>query len=428
MTNSVSWSIPLSDVDFGAAEEQAVLRVLHSGWLTMGAETAAFEQEFAEALGVKHAAAVSSGTAALHMALLALDIGPRDAVVQPALNFVAAANMTTAVGATPLFADICSLAEPTICPDSVRRLLADHLPRDTRSPRRSLSAETGHATPKALLVMHYGGYPCRMNELRAICAEYDMLLIEDACHGVGGMCADGEERAHMGTVGDAGCFSFFSNKNLVTGEGGMVTTNRDDIAEKVRLLRSHGMTSLTWDRHRGHAATYDVAARGFNYRIDELRSAMGRVQLAGLDRNNQRRRELTTLYWTELAELEQRGWTLPFRTRFSPSLPHSRTPTLPDFPTPSCHLMTAVAPDAETRWCCAEELKAGGIQTSLHYPLVPGFSAYRDATGRWELAESYAERVLTLPLYPTLPAKGVQTAAAALRRAAGTPVGAGTTP
>ncbi len=410
----MSWNIPLSDIDLGPEEEQAVLRVLRSRWLTMGAETAAFEHEFADALGAEHAVACSSGTAALHLALLAQDIGRGDAVIQPALNFVAAANMTTAVGATPVFADICSLGEPTISPDSVSELLV--------APSRT-------SAPRALIVMHYGGYPCRMNELRVICGEHDLLLIEDACHGVGGTCANGDKGACMGTVGEAGCFSFFSNKNLVTGEGGMLTTNRDDIAEKVRLLRSHGMTSLTWDRHKGHAATYDVAAQGFNYRIDELRSALGRVQLAALDRNNQRRRELTALYWAGLAGLEQLGWTLPFQTRYSATVSHSDAPTLSRLPAPSSHLMTVVAPSVETRWQCANALKAAGIQTSLHYPLVPGFSAYRgSALGCWEQAGAYAERVLTLPLYPTMTDRHVSTVTAALQAAAGTCSDTGETP
>ena len=190
--------------------------------------------------------------------MIALGIGPGDVVIQPAVNFVAAANMTIAVGAIPVFADICSLSEPTISPVSIKDIL------HALSSKRYASGSIEHAKrPKAVIVMHYGGYPCRMDEIKEICNQNNLVLIEDACHGVGGRCVFKGISQFLGTVGDVGCFSFFSNKNLVTGEGGMITTNRDDIAEKVRLLRSHGMTSLTWDRHQGQAATYDVIAHGY---------------------------------------------------------------------------------------------------------------------------------------------------------------------
>jgi len=311
--------ISLSDIDFGPEEEQAVQRVLRSGWLSMGEETHCFEREFAAAVGAKHAIAVANGTAALHLALLGLDVGPGDAVLQPALNFVAGANMTIAVGAETAFGDICSLDEPTLSPDALRSLLAG-----------DGAALTGQ--PKAVVVMHYGGYPCRMAEIATICEEHGLALIEDACHGVGGSWQSGQM---MGAIGDVGCFSFYSNKNIATGEGGMVVTNRDDVAEKVRFLRSHGMTSLTWERHKGHAATYDVVGHGFNYRIDEIRAAIGRAQLAKLDRNNARRRELTALYWEKLAPLADSGWLLPFRSAYAGSLAGGDAGS----PLPSCHLL-----------------------------------------------------------------------------------------
>src|SRR5262245_34326568 len=154
-----------------------------------------------------------------------------------------------------------------------------------------------------------------------------------------------------GTLGDIGCFSFFSNKNLATGEGGMVVTNRDDLAEKLRLLRSHGMTTLTWDRHRGHASAYDVALHGFNYRLDEIRAALGRAQLKKLERNNQLRRRLDSVYRENLAALP--GWVIPFGG---------------DAGCGSYHLMVAVASDGQTRDRVAKGLKEVGIQTSMHYP------------------------------------------------------------
>ncbi|MBV8576773.1 MAG: DegT/DnrJ/EryC1/StrS family aminotransferase, partial [Acetobacteraceae bacterium] len=267
------WRIPLSDLDYGSEEADAVQRVIAGKWLSMGPEVHAFEQEFAAMQEAKHTLGVSSATAGLHLALLALEVGPGDQVIQPALNFVATANMTVAVGATPVFADICRLDEPTIDPSEVEQLI---------SPRT-----------KAVVVMHYGGSLCRMGELTELCAARGIAIVEDACHAVGVAYHDTRNRwpngVMAGSIGDISAFSFFSNKNIASGEGGMVVTNRTDLAERMRLLRSHGMTTLTWDRHKGHAASYDVVNPGYNYRLDELHAALGRAQLRKLKRNNQRR-------------------------------------------------------------------------------------------------------------------------------------------
>jgi len=218
-------------------------------------------------------------------------------------------------------------------------------------------------------------------------------------------------------LGDIGCFSFFSNKNLVTGEGGMVTTNRDDLAEKVRKLRSHGMSTLTWDRHRGHAATYDVLAHGYNYRIDDLHSALGREQLKKLERNNQRRRELTAEYWWQLQPLETHGWILPFRKLSAFNF------QLSAFNHTASHLLPVVAPDGETRWRCADELKSAGIQTSLHYPFIPGFTAFacKESRGGLDKSIAFCQRIITLPLYPTMTMTQVETVSDALIAAALSP-------
>lgn len=369
------WRIPLSDLDYGAEEEAAVQRVIKSGWLSMGPEVAAFEKEFASYLDVKHALAVSNGTAALHLAYLALGLQPGDEVIQPAINFVAAANMTLAVGATPVFADIVSLDEPHIDPEDVERRI---------TPRT-----------KAVVVMHYGGYLCRMEELHELCQRKGLALIEDACHAVGArfVSAGSDEDGKMaGSIGDAGCFSFFGNKNLATGEGGMVVTNRDDLAERLRSLRSHGMTSLTWDRHRGHASSYDVLANGYNYRLDELRAALGSTQLRKLDRNNAVRRRLTSAYRANFKG--QSGWTIPFE--------HYRGDS-------SAHLMVAVAPDPETREQGIAALRNARIQTSMHYPLIPSFTVFKgrdlesgnDST-ELDMSVAFSSRAVTLPLFPSL--------------------------
>ncbi|MFZ1537834.1 MAG: DegT/DnrJ/EryC1/StrS aminotransferase family protein [Chromatiaceae bacterium] len=381
----MSWKIALSVPQLGPEETAAVQRVLASTWLTMGEETQAFEGEFARFLGVQHAIACASGTAALHLAMLALGIGPGSRVIQPAVNFVAAANMTMACGATPVFADILGLDEPTLSPRELAACLA--------APAEA--GATATSVPTALILMHYGGYPCRMDEILDLCGARGVPVIEDACHSPGGHFQGTKARTRrLGSLGEIGCFSFFSNKNLATGEGGMVVTDRDDLAATIRSLRSHGMTSLTWDRDRGHAATYDVTAHGFNYRIDELRSAIGREQLRKLAAGNQRRRDLTRAYWEALATLEERGWVLPFRSRFADGALEQS----------ACHLVTLVAPDPVIRWQAADRLRAAGIQSSLHYPLVPSLSAFASQASPHPLplATAYAARTLTLPLYPAL--------------------------
>jgi dTDP-4-amino-4,6-dideoxygalactose transaminase len=368
--NVTDWRIPLSDLDYGNEEANAVQHVIASKWLSMGPEVQAFEREFAAMQGAEHALAVSNATAGLHLALLALGVGAGDEVIQPALNFVAATNMTVAIGATPVFADICSLDEPTIDPSEVERAI---------SPRT-----------KAVVVMHYGGSLCRMAELTELCAARGIAIVEDACHAVGVAYHDARNRwpngIMAGSIGDISAFSFFSNKNIASGEGGMVVTNRADLAERVRLLRSHGMTTLTWDRHKGHAASYDVVNPGYNYRLDELHAALGRVQLSKLERNNQRRRNLLASYREAVQSLG--GWTMPFAETIEYS---------------SGHLMVIVAPDPETKQRVVDALRQSGIQSSMHYPCITDFSGFAGATREnLEKTRQFTSSAITLPLFPTL--------------------------
>ena len=381
------WSIPLSDLDYGIEEEEAVLRVLRSKWLSMGVEVQTFEHEFAQFLGVKHAIAVANGTAALHLSYLALGLGSGDEIIQPAINFVAAANMTVAIGATPVFTDIISLEEPTIDPAEIENKI---------TPRT-----------KAILVMHYGGYLCRMAEIWAICQRHGLALIEDSCQAVGARYSDQQHQLlhgkMAGTLSDIACFSFFSNKNLAMGEGGMVVTSRDDLAERVRLLRSHGMTTLTWDRHKGHASSYDVIMHGYNYRLDELRAALGRSQLEKLKHNNYLRGQLVSIYRHNLTLLA--GWIIPFA----------------NYPGDSAyHLMVAVSPDEVIRSRVVRVLKEAGVQTSLHYPCLPDFKSFEqykfvDEVGR---SRSFARRIITLPLFPRMTSSQVEEVCSIIRKSA----------
>src|SRR4030042_963034 len=247
----MEWKVPLSDLDLGEDEYKAVKGVLESNWLTMGEVTQRFEQEFASYLGVRHAMAVSSGTAALHLAHNALKLKEGDEVICPSLTFVATANSILYVNARPVFTDISSLNDLNISPQSIESKINEKT--------------------RAILVVHYAGFPCDMDRVMGLAKRYNLFVIEDAAHALGAEYhTKSELESHnsqnitnpmssikMGTIGDIGCFSFFSNKNLVTGEGGMVVTNSDELAEEMRVCRSHGMTSLTWDRHKGHSYSYD---------------------------------------------------------------------------------------------------------------------------------------------------------------------------
>jgi dTDP-4-amino-4,6-dideoxygalactose transaminase len=328
----------------------------------MGSVTQAFEEAFTEHTGARHAIAVSNATVALHLACVVLGIGPGDEVIVPSLTFVATANAVLYTGANVRFADIVSLDDLTISPEAIASQI---------NPRT-----------KAIIAMHYGGYPCRLPEIMEIAAQHHLAVIEDAAHAPGGAL----QARSLGTWGDVGCFSFFSNKNLSTGEGGMVVTNRDDLAGRVRLLRSHGMTSLTWDRHRGHAYSYDVVDLGYNYRLDEIHSALGLVQLKKLAVNNARRRSVTQAY---REAFEHTGLGLPF----------TRGEGLPAY-----HLFPVVLPEGMARTGFIDRMRGQGIQTSIHYPPVHQFEYYRSRYPGISLpiTEQVGLREVTLPLYPAM--------------------------
>ncbi len=275
----MTWKVTLADLDLDEKEDDAVLSVLHSRWLTSGEVTRRFEEAFANYVGARHAIAVGNATVGLHLASVLLGLEPGDEVIVPSLTFVATVAAILYVGAKPIFADITSETDLTLSPESIAERITDRT--------------------RAIVVMHYGGYACDMTAILRLARKYNLSIIEDAAHAPGSMF----EGRKLGTWGKVGVFSFFSNKNLATGEGGMLVTDSDEIAKRARLLSSHAMTSMTWDRHQGHAWSYDVVDLGYNYRMDEIRCAIGLVQLAKLDRNNQKRRDLTKFYHHQLREL-----------------------------------------------------------------------------------------------------------------------------
>jgi dTDP-4-amino-4,6-dideoxygalactose transaminase len=367
----VNWKYPFSDIDFGKEEEQEVLKVLRSGWLSTGPVTEKFEKAFSGYLGGGYAIAVSSGTAALHLALTCLGLGEGDEVVLPSLTFIATANAVLYVGAKPVFADIVGNENLNISSDEIEKKITEKT--------------------KAIMVMHYGGYPCEMKAILRIAKRYGLYVIEDAAHAPGAEYGGRK----CGLVGDIGCFSFFSNKNLVTGEGGMVVTRNKTWAERVRRMRSHGMEALSWDKYRGHLSSYDIKGVGYNYRTTEIQSALGLTQLKKLDRNNRKRKRLVEIYREGLEEAK--NLSIPFSTVRG---------------NPSCHLFPILLAPQIDRNRVMERLKDFGIQTSVHYPPVHLFSLYRRRfgfkEGMFSKTEEVSRREVTLPLHPRMNREDVE--------------------
>ena len=375
----MQWKIPLSDIDFGLEERAAVDKVLQSRWLTMGSVTEEFEQDFAAYVDAKYAIAVTNATAALHLACVAAGLGPGDEAIVPSLTFVATANAVRYTGATPVFADVAGEYDLNISFQSIEKAI---------TPRT-----------RAIIVVHYGGYACDMPNIMELARERGLKVIEDAAHAVGSELGG----IKLGIWGDIGCFSFFSNKNMTTGEGGMIVTNDDAYSERLHLLRSHGMTSLTWDRHKGHAWSYDVVDLGYNYRIDEIRAALGKVQLGKLAANNERRRRLTQIYRDALQELAPQV-VIPFVQHAGIS---------------AAHLMPVLLPAGTNRPGFMDSMKSQGIQTSIHYPPIHTFTAYNGDKTKYFLpnTEAIAGREVTLPLYPAMYDDDVITVARAIAHA-----------
>ncbi len=374
------WRVALTDIAVPEQDVQAVLDCLESGWLTMGPRTKAFEQALSDFVGTPHAVTVSSGTAALHLACLAAGIGPGDEVIVPAFTFVASAAAPRYVGAEPVLCDVRSAHDFNIDPDDVARRI---------TPRT-----------RAIVAVHFCGYPADVAALRALCDEHGLILIEDCAQAIGAQVdADGRQ---VGTVGELGAFSFFSKKQLCVGEGGMVTSADEQLAERVQLFRSHAMTSSTWDRHRGHDPAYDVVDIGFNYRLDEPRAALGLSRLARLADSIASRRATVRAYRERLAGVD--GIELPFREEAVERASHFAFPVL--------------LADRQTRDRFRDELKANGIQTTW-YPALHTFTEYRRFAPDDGLphASEVADRHCALPLSSSTTEAEVEMVVEAVRAA-----------
>lgn len=360
----MSYRIPLFDLNFDQAEEQAVLDCLRSKWISTGPRTAEFERTFTEMMGGAHSVALTNCTVALHLALILVGIGEGDEVICPSLTFVATANAIRYVGATPVFADIVGPHDLTMDPADIERKI---------TPKT-----------KAIMVMHYAGFPCDMDRIMALANDKGLKVIEDACHAPFSEHHDGRK---LGTIGDVGCFSFFSNKNISTGEGGMLVTRNPEYAERAKLLRSHGMTSMSYQRAKGHSTSYDVVEHGYNYRMDDLRSAIGVVQLGKIPADYEKRAGLRERYVRNLSDNE--SLVVPFARRngyFSNYI----------FP------VLLAKGDASRRDAVRDALAEKGIQTSVHYPPVHRFSTYEPLSIPLPVTEQCADRLVTLPMYGAL--------------------------
>lgn len=357
------FKISLFDLNYDYEEENAVLEVLRNKWISTGPKTQELETLFAKMLNIKYALATSNCTTALHLALLLIGIKPGDEVICPSLTFVATANAIKYVNANPVFCDITSLDDLTISSDDIEK---------------SITSKT-----KAIVVMHFAGFPCNMTNIMTIAKKHNLKVIEDACHGP----LSEYKGQRLGTFGDISCFSFFSNKNISTGEGGMFVTNNEDYYKKAKLLRSHGMTTLSYERSKGHSTSYDVVELGYNYRMDDIRASLGVVQLKKLNDDLKKREKIRKLYIDNFINFND--VIIPFVNNSS---------------FVSNYIMTIVLKESNylKRYYLRDFLHQNGVQTSVHYPAVHKFSIYKKDDCILPITEYVADNLISLPMYGSL--------------------------
>lgn len=347
--------IPISKPSITDAEKSAVMEVLDSGILAMGPRTAKFEEAFASTFNVKHAIAVTSGTTALHIALLANGVGPGDEVITTPFTFAATVNSILYVGAKPVFVDI-----------------------DEETFNLDLAQVEELITPrtKALLPVHLYGYVCDMDRMQAIAEKHDLKIIEDACQAVGATYKD----KFAGSFG-TGTFSFYATKNLMSGEGGMITTNDDQVAELCKMIRSHGMKRR-----------YYHEMIGYNYRMTDIQAALGLVQLQRLPEFNEKRRQNAAYFNSKIESVI--------------------TPTVKEDYCHVWHQYTVRINHGRDRDAAVEKLTAAGIGTGIYYPIPAHHQPHiKEVVGEVSLpvAEQMAKEVISLPVHPQLSQEDLNT-------------------
>ena len=340
--------IPISKPNISDAEKSAVMEVLDSGMLAMGPRTAKFEESFAETFNIKHAIAVSSGTTALHIALLANGIGPGDEVITTPFTFAATINAILYVGATPVLVDI-----------------------DEETFNMDLSQVEAKITPrtKAILPIHLYGYMCDMDQMRAIADKHGLRIIEDACQAVGASFKD----QYAGSFG-TGTFSFYATKNLMSGEGGMITTNDDQVADLCKMLRSHGMKRR-----------YYHEMIGYNFRMTDIQAAIGLVQLQRLPEFNEKRRQNAEYFNAKIESVI--------------------TPSVKEGYSHVWHQYTVRINHGRDRDAAVEQLTAAGIGTGIYYPIPAHHQPHvKEVVGdvSMPVSEKMSKEVISLPVHPQL--------------------------
>jgi perosamine synthetase len=354
----------------------AVVEALRSDWLTTGPRVEQFERALAEFTGAAHAVVVSNGTAALHAAMAALAIGPGDEVIVPAITFVATANCVVYQGGTPVFADV----EP------------DTLLLDPADVARRITPRT-----RAIAAVDYAGQPCDYTALRALAERRGLRLVADACHALGGSFHEKK----VGALADLSTFSFHPVKPITTGEGGAITTDDADLAARMRVFRSHGITSDFRQREKAGAWAYEMTSLGFNYRLPDIACALGLAQLRKLPTLLARREEIAALYD---AGWRARDYAQPLTLH--PGRAHGR------------HLYVIKLAESLDRDAVFRELRATRIGVNVHYAPVHLHPFYRErfgyAPGLCPVAERESRRILSLPLFPQMTEADVRDVFAAL--------------
>lgn len=365
----MEYKIPLFNLNFGQEEIDAVTETIQSKWISTGPKCEKLEQQFVEMFDVQYAVSMSNCTDALHLAMIVNGVSAGDEVICPSLTFAASVNCIRYVGAIPVFCDITGFDDMNLSPREIEKLIT--------------------AKTKAIVVVHMAGFPADMDAIMAIAKGHDLKVIEDACHGP----LSEYKGKKLGTIGNVGCFSFFSNKNISTGEGGMIITNDEAIAKRCRLLRSHGMTTMSYQRAQGHATAYDIVDLGYNFRMDDIRASIGIVQMKKLKPDLIKRQKVRQLYVELLSKLEQ--VIVPF---------HSNTEFV------SNYIMPIVIKNstAERRDAIRDYLHSKGIQTSNHYPAIHKFTIYRDYPANLPMTEYVSDNEITLPMYADLKEEEVQ--------------------
>jgi perosamine synthetase len=359
---------------------EAVCRVLRSDWLTTGPKIEEFENLFAQAVGSKYAIAVSSGTAALHLALIAGNIGPGDEVITSPITFVATANCICYQGATPVFVDV----EP------------DTLNIDPAKIEAAITTKT-----RAIIAVDYAGQPCDLDPIMALCKKHSLLLIQDSAHALGAHY----QGKPVGSLADITAFSLHPVKHITTGEGGMATTNNEELAQRLKKFRNHGLTSDHRQRQKSGAWHYDMEELGYNYRLTELNGTLGISQLEKLPQLVARRREIVAQYESVFEKISEIN--LPVCRSNCNSSWHLYVPQL------NLEQLNA------NRDLIFQAMRAENIGANVHYAPVPWFTYYKNrgySKGNWPVAETAFKRIFSLPLWPGMSADDVQDVAAALKK------------